>query len=106
MAAEQKARSTYEYILNLTDDPDVIEPIRFLREREIVHLQRFGEALRKVQDYLDSGRCYVMPKNDLFNGNNSCDNSCDNIDNDFDNNTNCNKSKEKCNNFNPFDNLF
>jgi len=44
MAAEQKARSTYEYILTLTDDPDVIEPIKFLREREIVHFQRFGEA--------------------------------------------------------------
>jgi len=41
---EQKARSTYEYILTLTDDPDVIEPIKFLREREIVHFQRFGEA--------------------------------------------------------------
>jgi len=66
MAAEQKARSTYEYILNLTDDPDVAEPIKFLREREIVHFQRFGEALRIVQDYMDSKRCFVMPKIDCI----------------------------------------
>ncbi len=52
MAAEQKARSTYEYLLQLADDPDVIEPLRFLREREVVHFQRFGESLRVVQDYL------------------------------------------------------
>lgn len=52
MAAEQKARSTYEYLLQLADDPDVIEPLRFLREREVVHFQRFGEALRIVQDHL------------------------------------------------------
>mgnify|MGYP000292555112 CR=1 FL=1 len=50
MAAEQKARTTYDNILRLIDDPDVIAPIRFLREREIVHYQRFGEALRMVQD--------------------------------------------------------
>jgi len=54
MAAEQKARSTYEWLINLADDPDVIEPLKFLREREVVHFQRFGEALRIVQDYLDS----------------------------------------------------
>ena len=52
MAAEQKARTTYDNILRLIDDPDVIAPIRFLREREIVHYQRFGEALRMVQDTL------------------------------------------------------
>ena len=52
MAAEQKARSTYEYLLQQADDPDVIEPLRFLREREVVHFQRFGESLRIVQDYL------------------------------------------------------
>ena len=46
MAAEQKARTTYDNILRLVDDPDVLEPIRFLREREIVHYQRFGEAKR------------------------------------------------------------
>lgn len=46
LAAEQKARATYENILKLADDPDVIEPLKFLRAREIVHFQRFGEALR------------------------------------------------------------
>lgn len=44
MAAEQKARSTYEYLIDMTEDPDVLAPLRFLREREIVHFQRFGEA--------------------------------------------------------------
>ena len=58
MAAEQKARTTYDNILRLVDDPDIIEPIRFLREREIVHYQRFGEALRLVQDQLDSRNYY------------------------------------------------
>lgn len=47
MAAEQKARSTYEYLIDLTDDPDVLAPLRFLREREVVHFQRFGEANRE-----------------------------------------------------------
>ena len=47
MAAEQKARTTYDNILRFTDDPDVIDPIRFLREREVVHYQRFGEANRE-----------------------------------------------------------
>ena len=50
MAAEQKARTTYDNILKLVDDPDVIEPIRFLREREIVHFQRFGEAMRSLTE--------------------------------------------------------
>ena len=58
MAAEQKARTTYDNILRLVDDPDIIEPIKFLREREIVHYQRFGEALRTVQDQLDSRNYY------------------------------------------------
>ena len=58
MAAEQKARSTYDNILRLIHDNDVCEPIRFLREREIVHYQRFGEALRIVQDKLDSKNFY------------------------------------------------
>lgn len=52
LAAEQKARATYENLINLADDPDVIDPLRFLRAREIVHFQRFGEALRIVQDQL------------------------------------------------------
>lgn len=60
MAAEQKARSTYDNILTLLDDPDVIEPIRFLREREIVHYQRFGEGLRMVQDDLNSKNFYAF----------------------------------------------
>ena len=51
MAAEQKARSTYEYLLDMIDDPEVAKPIIFLREREIVHFQRFGEALNYVRDY-------------------------------------------------------
>ena len=46
LAAEQKARTTYDNILRLVDDPDVRDPIKFLREREIVHYQRFGEAKR------------------------------------------------------------
>ncbi len=53
-AAEQKARATYDNILRLADDPDVREPIKFLREREIVHFQRFGEALRLVEDQLNN----------------------------------------------------
>ena len=60
LAAEQKARLTYDNILRLADDPDVIDPIRFLRAREIVHFQRFGEALRIVQDKLDSKNFYIM----------------------------------------------
>ena len=66
MAAEQKARTTYDNILRLVDDPDVITPIRFLREREIVHYQRFGEALRMVQDDLDSRNFYAF--NPAFRG--------------------------------------
>ncbi len=60
LAAEQKARSTYEYLLTQADDPDVIEPLRFLREREIVHFQRFGESLRLVQDYLANKKRFSM----------------------------------------------
>lgn len=60
MAAEQKARTTYDNILRMVDDPDVIDPIRFLREREIVHFQRFGEALRIVQDNLDCKNFYAI----------------------------------------------
>ncbi len=59
MAAEQKARTTYDNILRLVDDPDVRDPIKFLREREIVHFQRFGEALRVVQDNLNSKNFYA-----------------------------------------------
>ena len=66
MAAEQKASTTYDNILRLIDDPDVIAPIRFLREREIVHYQRFGEALRMVQDDLNSRNFYAF--NPAFRG--------------------------------------
>lgn len=60
LAAEQKARSTYDNILRFCDDPDVIEPIKFLREREVVHYQRFGEALRLLTDRLDSKNFYAF----------------------------------------------
>ena len=59
-AAEQKARTTYDNILRLVHDSDVCEPIKFLRAREIVHFQRFGEALRDVQDHLDSRNFYAF----------------------------------------------
>ena len=60
LAAEQKARLTYDNILRLTDDPDVRDPIKFLREREVVHYQRFGEGLRLIQDMLDSKNFYAF----------------------------------------------
>ncbi len=60
MAAEQKARLTYDNILRLSDDPDVNDVIRYLREREIVHYQRFGEGLRKTLDRLDQKNVYVI----------------------------------------------
>ncbi|MCI5961242.1 MAG: manganese catalase family protein [Ruminococcus sp.] len=60
MAAEQKARLTYDNILRLADDPDVLDPIRYLREREIVHYQRFGDALGVIQDNLDSRNFYAF----------------------------------------------
>ena len=59
LAAEQKARVTYDNILRLCDDPDVRDPIKYLREREIVHYQRFGEALRITQEHLDSKNFYA-----------------------------------------------
>lgn len=59
MAAEQKARTTYDNILRLVKDPEVCEPIKFLRQRELVHYQRFGEALRLTQERLDSKNYYM-----------------------------------------------
>lgn len=60
MAAEQKARATYEKLIDLCrDNPDVVEPLKFLREREVVHFQRFGEALRGVQDKLADKKFYM-----------------------------------------------
>lgn len=60
MAAEQKARKTYDNILRLVDDPDVCDVIKFLREREIVHYQRFGEALRIATDKLNEKNFYAF----------------------------------------------
>ena len=54
MAAEEKARSTYEWLINLSDDPGVTDTLRFLRQREVVHFQRFGETLRKLQDRINA----------------------------------------------------
>ena len=71
MAAEQKARATYEKLIDLSrDNPDVLDPLRYLREREVVHFQRFGEALRGVQDKLAEKKFYM---NDMQPyDNNSC----------------------------------
>ena len=66
LAAEQKARVTYDNILRLSDDPDVNDVIKFLREREIVHFQRFGDALRRTQESLDQKNFYS------FNPSNTC----------------------------------
>lgn len=60
LAAEQKARTTYDNILRFVDDPDVADPIKFLREREIVHYQRFGEGLRLLTDRLDAKNFYAF----------------------------------------------
>lgn len=60
LAAEQKARTTYDNILRLVDDPDVREPIKFLREREIVHYQRFGEGLRLATDKMNEKNFYAF----------------------------------------------
>lgn len=62
LAAEQKARSTYDNILRLVKDPEVCDPIRFLRQRELVHFQRFGEAKREVSSkYPGSGKPTPAP---------------------------------------------
>lgn len=74
LAAEQKARSTYDNILRVVKDmPEIADPIRFLRAREVVHFQRFGEALQSVQDQLDSKNFYAF--NPSFDMPASC--SCD-----------------------------
>ena len=60
LAAEQKARATYEKLIDLCrDNPDVLDPLRYLRQREVVHFQRFGEALRGVQDKLAERKFYT-----------------------------------------------
>ena len=60
LAAEQKARTTYDNILRLSDDPDVTDAIRFLRQREVVHFQRFGDILRRTQEHLDQKNYYAF----------------------------------------------
>lgn len=60
LAAEQKARVTYDNILRLVDDPDVRDPIKYLRQRELVHYQRFGDALRIAQDRMDEKNFYAF----------------------------------------------
>ena len=66
LAAEQKARTTYDNILRMCDDPDVRDPIKFLRAREVVHYQRFGEALRLTTDRLNAKNFYAF--NPAFDG--------------------------------------
>ena len=64
LAAEQKARATYEKLIDLCrDNPDVLDPLRYLRQREVVHFQRFGEALRGVQDKLAEKKFYMNNMN-------------------------------------------
>lgn len=58
MAAEQKARTTYEHLLKLTDDPDVKDPLKFLWAREVIHFQRFGEALVDVESFMHEKRIF------------------------------------------------
>lgn len=60
LAAEQKARVTYDNILRLSDDPDVNDVIKFLRAREVVHFQRFGEGLRLAKDRMDEKNVYFI----------------------------------------------
>lgn len=60
LAAEQKARATYDNLIRIIDDPDVRKPLKFLRGREIVHFQRFGEALEKIKDSLDEKNFYYF----------------------------------------------
>ncbi|MBQ4037569.1 MAG: manganese catalase family protein [Clostridia bacterium] len=73
LAAEQKARVTYDNILRLVDDPDVQDPIRYLRARELVHYQRFGDALRIAQDKLDEKNFYAFnPSFDKICPNGGC----------------------------------
>lgn len=60
LAAEQKARTTYDNLIRIIPDPEVQEPLRFLRAREVVHFQRFGEALEKIKETLDAKNFYYF----------------------------------------------
>ena len=73
LAAEQKARATYEKLIDLSaDEPDVLDPLKFLRQREIVHFQRFGEALRGVQERLAERKFYMNDMNMPNMNNDNC----------------------------------
>jgi len=77
LAAEQKARSTYDNILRVVKDmPEIADPIRFLRAREVVHFQRFGEALRSVQDQLDAKNFYAFNPSFDMPASCSCNQNC------------------------------
>lgn len=88
LAAEQKARSTYEYLIDLSDDPDVTNVLKFLRQREIVHFQRFGEALRTVQEKLAQRKFYMNNGINNLNANNTV-NFCNLNNRNNDNNGDC-----------------
>ena len=94
LAAEQKARATYEKLIDLCRDyPDVVDPLKFLREREIVHFQRFGEALRGVQDRLAEKKFYMNSDNPIFVNNNQMNANMSNMNNNQNmmNNNSCRK---------------
>ncbi len=78
IAAEQKARSTYDNLIRAIKDPEVLAPLKFLREREIVHFQRFGEGLRLVQERLDSKNFYACNPSFDKNCGNDCAKNCKN----------------------------
>lgn len=90
LAAEQKARATYEKLIDLCRDyPDVVDPLKFLREREVVHFQRFGEALRGVQDKLAAKKFYMDSNNPIFVNNNQMNTNMQNNQNMMNMNNNC-----------------
>lgn len=90
LAAEQKARATYEKLIDLCRDyPDVVDPLKFLREREIVHFQRFGEALRNVQDKLAEKKFYMNSNNPIFVNNNNMTQNINQMKNNQNMNNNC-----------------
>ena len=92
LAAEQKARATYEKLIDLCRDyPDVVDPLKFLREREVVHFQRFGEALRGVQDKLATKKFYMDSNNPILvnNNNNTYNPNMNNMNMGMNNNNSC-----------------
>ncbi|MDO4568606.1 MAG: manganese catalase family protein [Clostridia bacterium] len=79
LAAEQKARTTYEHLMNMTEDPALLGPLRFLREREIVHYQRFGECLDIVQSMIPNNneRIRFVARGDVVTSGDACYEGCD-----------------------------